>query len=77
MNDDLLRLADDGCPNCHDLDREPRVTGIRGRFPSSSHQALRQEDIEVSVTELAPGVYTLRFDSRIDDSFWLQITVKI
>lgn len=75
MSGDLLRLADDGCPHCHEPD-PPRVTGVRGRFPSR-RQALRQEDIEVSVTELSPGVFTVRLDSRTDDEFWLQLTVAV
>ncbi len=73
--DEVLRMIAEGCPHCHDLD-PPRVTGVRGRFPSR-RQALRQEDIEVSVTELSPGVFTVRLDSRVDDEFWMQLTVTV
>ncbi len=52
------------------------VTGVRGRFPARP-KALKQEDIEVSVTQLEPGALVVRMDSRTDETFWMQITIKL
>ena len=52
------------------------VTGVRGRFPVRP-KALKQEDIEVSITQFAPGEIMVRLDSRTDATFWLSIRIKL
>lgn len=52
------------------------VTGVRGRFPAVS-KALKERDLEVTVTQLEPGTVVVRLDSRTDETFWMQITIQL
>ncbi len=79
MNDEdaVLHMISEGAPDHTEPDPKPlTVTSVRGRYPTRP-RAFKQEDIEVSVTQLEPGTLVVRLDSRTDAEFWLQITVKI
>ena len=72
--DAVSQMISEGAPDWPDPPLT--VTHIRGRYPTHP-RAFKQEDIEVSVTQLEPGTLVVRLDSRTDAEFWLQITVKI